>query len=88
MDEKDIDVSVSAGMLTMKGEKREEKKEKHKGYRMSERRFGSFQRSFSLPTGVETEKIAAEFSKGVLSLTLPKTEQAKRQTKKIPVKGK
>ena len=88
MEEKDIEVSVSDDVLTVKGEKREDKEESRKGYRMSERRYGMFQRSFALPAGVDAGKITAEFSKGVLAVTLPKTVEAqKKHPKKIEVKA-
>jgi HSP20 family protein len=88
MEEKDVEVSVSDDVLTIKGEKREEKDESRKGYRLSERRYGMFQRSFALPTGVDAAKISAEFAKGVLSVTLPKTEQARqKKARKIEVKS-
>ena len=86
LEEKDIDVSVSGGMLTIKGEKSYEKDEKDKDRHVSERAYGAFQRSFALPDGVETDKIAADLAKGVLTVTLPKTEQAQTQ-KKIEVKS-
>ena len=88
MDAKDVEVSVSDDVLTIKGEKREEKDESKKGYRFSERRYGMFERSFALPTGVDAAKISSEFARGVLSVTLPKTEQAKqKKARKIEVKA-
>ena len=81
MDEKNIEVKVVNGNLTISGEKKEEKEEKEANYYMSERRYGSFQRSFRLPEGVNTDKIAAGFKNGVLTVVLPKTEQAKKETK-------
>lgn len=87
MDEKDIDVKVASGMLTIKGEKKEEKEEHKKDYHLSERRYGSFQRSFQLPDGIEVDKIAADFAKGVLKVTLPKSASAKESEKKIDVKA-
>lgn len=81
---KDIQVSVSGDTLTIKGEKRQERDEKDKGYHLTERTYGEFQRSFILPDGVDGEKIAAEFANGVLTLTLPKTHKA--APKKIEVK--
>jgi len=86
MEEKDIDVSVASGMLTIKGEKKEEKEENRKDYHLSERRYGAFERSFGIPDGVDADKIAASFKKGVLTITLPKTPEAKKQEKKIAVK--
>ena len=72
----------------IKGEKKAEKEEKKKDYHLSERHFGSFRRSFRVPEGVDGDKIAAEFKNGVLTLTLPKTEQAQKQERKIAVKAK
>ena len=87
MDEKNIEVKVSDGALTIKGEKQEEKEEKKKDYYLHERHFGSFQRSFRLPDGVDAEKIEATFKKGVLTVTLPKTPQAQKAQKTIAVKS-
>lgn len=87
MSEKDIEVAISGDMLTLKGEKRQEREEKEKNRYLSERSYGAFQRAFTLPDGVERDKISAEFSKGVLTLTLPKTPEAQKQQKKIEVKA-
>jgi len=86
MDESNIDVKFADGTLTIKGEKRDEKEEKKKGYYLSERRYGSFQRSFGGPDGVDAEKIEANFKNGVLTITLPKTPQAQNSEKKIAIK--
>ena len=88
MSEKDIDVQLSGDLLVIKGEKRQEKEEKAENYYLSERRFGSFQRSFTLPDGVNRDKIEAGFEKGVLTITLPKTPEAVKEQKKIEVKAK
>jgi HSP20 family protein len=87
MDEKNIDVKVVDGGLMIKGEKKEEKEDKAKNYYMSERRFGSFERYFRLPNGVDAEKIDAQFKNGVLSVTLPKKPEAQKPEKKIEVKA-
>jgi HSP20 family protein len=87
MNEKEVEVSLSGDLLVLKGEKRHEKEEKEKNYYVSERSYGSFQRSFSIPEAVDREKIAAQFSKGVLTITLPKTPEAQKQQKKIEVKA-
>ena len=87
MDEKNIEVKVADGVLTIKGEKREEKEEKNKDYYVSERSFGSFQRSFQVPSGVDTDKIDASFKNGVLTVTLPKSTEAQKAEKKIAVKA-
>jgi HSP20 family protein len=86
MDEKNIEVKVANGNLTIKGEKQEEKEEKKKDYYLHERSFGAFERSFSVPEGVDADKIEASFKKGVLTVTLPKTPEAQKPAKKIEVK--
>jgi HSP20 family protein len=87
IDEKNLEVQLSNDVLVIKGEKQEEKEEKQKDYHLSERRFGSFQRSFRLPEDVEAEKIEAQFKNGVLTVTLPKSAEAKKKEKKIAVKA-
>src|SRR6185437_12263103 len=87
IEEKDVDVTVSGGMLTIRGEKKKEKEEKDKNYYLSERSYGSFQRSFTLPDTVDQDKIAATFAKGVLTVTLPKNAQAQKTEKKIAIKA-
>jgi HSP20 family protein len=87
IDEKNIELKVANGILTVKGEKSEEKKEEEKDYYLSERRYGSFQRSFELPAGVDADKIEASFSKGVLNIKLPKTADAIKSEKKIDIKA-
>ena len=85
MDKDDIDVSVHDHCLTISGEKKEEGEEKGTGYYRVERSFGSFSRSIALPDTVETGKIEAAYKNGVLVVTLPKTEKALEQSKKIPI---
>jgi HSP20 family protein len=87
LDEKDIEVKVASGALTIKGEKKEHKEDRKEGYYLSERRYGSFLRSFGLPDGVDTDKIEASFAKGVLTVKLPKTQEAQKNAKKIEVKA-
>jgi HSP20 family protein len=87
LEEKNIDVTVLGDMLTLKGEKRYEKDEEDKNRHMSERAYGSFQRSFALPEGVDRDKIAANLEKGVLTISLPKAPEAQKQQKKIEVKS-
>jgi len=87
IDEKHVELTVSDGMLSIKGEKTEEKEEKQQGYYLSERQYGSFQRSFALPEDVEADKIDASFKNGVLTVTLPKKAEAVKPEKKIAVKA-
>ncbi len=87
MDEKNVEVNVANGGLTIRGEKKEEKEEKKKDYYVSERRYGSFERYFTLPESVNADKIEATFKNGVLRVTLPKTEEAQKPAKKIDVKA-
>jgi HSP20 family protein len=87
IDEKNVEVTFANGVLTIKGEKQEEREEKKKGYHMRERSFGSFERTFQVPEGTETDKIKASFRKGMLVVTLPKSAEARKAEKKIAVKG-
>jgi HSP20 family protein len=84
LEEKDVQVDVSDNVLTIRGEKKNEKEDKQKDYHMVERSYGSFYRAFELPPGVDAEKIQASISKGVLKVTVPKAEP--KQAKKIDVK--
>jgi len=87
MDEKNIEVKFTDGVLTIKGEKQEAKEEKKKDYYLSERSYGSFQRSFQVPDGVVADKIEATFKNGVLTVTMPKSAEAQKAAKKIEVKA-
>ncbi|WP_296069940.1 Hsp20/alpha crystallin family protein [uncultured Agrobacterium sp.] len=87
LDAKNVDVKFSNGLLTIRGEKSEEKEDKQKEYHLSERRYGSFQRSFSLPNHVDADKITATFEKGVLTVKLPKSPEAKKNERKIEVRA-
>lgn len=82
---KEIEIQLNGNVVTISGERKEEKEEKEKTYHRVERRTGIFSRSFSLPCTVEEDEVAAEYHEGVLTITLPKTEVAK--TRKIQVKG-
>lgn len=81
---KEIDIQLNGNVLTVSGERKEEKEQNGKTFHRVERRSGSFSRSFSLPCPVEEDEVVAEFHDGVLTITMPKTEAAK--TRKIPVK--
>jgi HSP20 family protein len=82
----DVDISLSDGILTVKGEKKTEKDEKQKNYHMVERSYGAFQRSFRLPGEVDPDKVEARFDNGLLKVTLPKAPEAQSKVKKIAVK--
>lgn len=86
MDTKDVDVSLSGDVLTIKGEKKEEKEEKTKSFHRVERSYGSFTRSVRLPAAVVSDKVEATFKNGVLTVNLPKAEEAKRKVLKVNVK--
>jgi HSP20 family protein len=86
VEEKDLDISVSKGELTIRGEKKKETEEKNKNYYRMERSYGTFTRTIALPEGVDETKINAELKKGVLKLTIPKSEQAVAERKKIQIK--
>ena len=86
LDAKDVNVSISGDLLTIKGEKKKEEEEKDEHHHYMERYYGSFQRSFQLPINVKTDKIEATFDKGILKVTLPKTEEAKKKEIEVKVK--
>jgi HSP20 family protein len=87
MDVKNVEVRFAEGVLTIKGEKQEEREEKKKGYHMRERSSGSFERTFQVPEAIDTDNIKASFKKGVLAVTLPKSAEARRGERKIAVKA-
>ena len=74
-------------MLSIRGEKQEDKEEKKKDYYVRERSFGSFERSFQIPDGVDTDKIEAVFRQGVLKVTLPKKPEVQKAAKTIDIKA-
>ena len=80
---KDVDIRVEDGTLLLRGERKFESEVKKDGYSRIERSFGSFARAFPLPSSVNAEKAKAEYDNGVLTLTLPKREEAKPKTIKI-----
>ncbi len=85
MDAKDIDISISGDVLTIKGEKKTEREEKEENYHLVERSYGSFSRSLRLPVAVDADKIEATYKQGVLTITCPKKEEAK--AKPIEIKA-
>lgn len=82
--EKDIEVSLTGDMLTIKGEKKQEHEEKTKDYIVSERSYGEFRRAFTLPESAARDNVEASFSNGVLKIVIPKRQEESPKT--IPVK--
>jgi HSP20 family protein len=87
MDPEKMEVTLRNGNVVLKGEKQEEKEEKTKDYFLKERQYGSFERSFAIPEGVDTSKITAEFKNGVLKVVLPKTAEARKPAQKVEIKA-
>jgi len=87
IDAKDVELKVSGDMLTLKGEKREESETKDENRHVSERRYGSFQRTMRLPPDADADRIEARTTNGVLKVTIPKSEEAKAKEKKIEISG-
>jgi HSP20 family protein len=86
LEAKDVELSVSDDMLTIRGEKRETKEQATGTYVFAERRFGAFQRALRLPPGVDQEKVSASFDKGVLTVTLPKTAAAAERQRRVEIR--
>lgn len=84
-EEKDVSVTLREGVLTIKGEKKSDREEKKQDYHLTERTYGSFERSFRLPDTIDESKITAGFEKGVLKVTLPKRPGAAKAEKRIPI---
>lgn len=85
VEEKDVELQFAGGMLTLRGEKKQEREEKEKGYYLMERAYGSFMRQIPMPVDIDEAKITASFENGVLSVVLPKSAEAAGKTKKIPI---
>jgi HSP20 family protein len=87
IEEKDVDVRIENNTLTVHGERKFEKEEKEENYRRVERQYGSFTRSFTLPTTVDPERVQADYDKGVLKVQLAKKAEAKPKQIKVNVGG-
>ena len=87
LEEKDIEVTLSGGELTIKAEKKEKKTKEEKDLHLMERRYGSVHRTFRVPESIDEKRVEATFEKGVLRVTMPKREPAKRETKKIKIRS-
>ena len=85
IDEKDIDVRIENNILTVHGERKFEKEEKEENFRRVERQYGSFTRTFTLPNTVDSEKVSANYDKGILKIALPKKAEAKPRLIKVNV---
>ncbi len=85
LEAKDLDISLERDLLVLKGEKKQEKEEKNKRFHRIERTYGAFHRAIRLPVEVKTDKIDATFKDGVLTVTLPKAEDAKKQITHIKI---
>lgn len=88
LDVKDIELALSDDVLTIKGEKKQEREEKTKDRHVSERRYGSFRRSVQLPSSVDAGKIEASYKGGILTVTLPKSVEAQKKPTVIPISTK
>lgn len=86
MKKDDIKISLANDILTIQGEKKSEREEKKENYHRTERTYGKFSRSFSLPGNIKSDKVEAEFSNGVLRITVPKSEEAKPKQIEVKVK--
>ena len=84
MEAKDIDISINGRILTLKGERKQEKEKKERNYHRIERSYGTFYRSFELPADVDEAKVKAVYKDGILALNIPKTKE--QSVKKIEVK--
>jgi HSP20 family protein len=87
VEEKDISVSMSDGILTIKGEKKYEHEEEKEGYQRMERYYGNFRRSMRLPDSIDDEKVEAKLDKGVLTVKLAKRPEAVKEERKIKIKS-
>lgn len=87
LEEKDIDVTLNNNSLVIKGERKSQKEDKKENYHVVESSYGSFCRTIPIPDGVDTDKIDAVFKNGVMKINIPKTEEARKKVKRIPVKA-
>ncbi len=86
VEKKDVKITVADGILTLKGEKKHSYEDKTDRFQRVERSFGSFERSFTLPTTVKSEGIEASYTNGILTISIPKAEQAKAKEIEVNVK--
>lgn len=86
MEEKDVNVTLNNNSLVIKGERKSKKEDKSDNYHLVESSYGSFCRTIPIPEGIDRDKIEAVYKNGVMKVTIPKTEEAKKKVKKIPIK--
>jgi len=86
VNKEDVKITIESNVLTIRGEKKQEKETKKENYHRVERNYGSFQRSFTLPSTVKSDKIDASYKDGILSISLPKAEEAKPKQIEVKVK--
>jgi len=82
----DVKITLQDNIITIRGEKKDEKETKESNYHRVERSYGSFQRSFNLPSAVKGDKVDAQYKDGILTISLPKAEEAKRKQIEVKVK--
>jgi HSP20 family protein len=87
IDPKDVELDLRDNAITLRGEKRSERKEEDAGRRYSERSFGRFERTIPLAAEVDADKVEASFENGLLKVTLPKNAKARDKTRRIEIKG-
>ena len=85
MDQNDVEISLSDNLLTLRGEKKDEKEDKRRDYYRMERSYGMFERTIPIPEGVDSNRVEASFKKGVLTITLPKSAEFQKERKRIPI---
>lgn len=87
MSEKDIELNITDDMISLKGEKKSQRETREKDYYIAERSYGSVHRTFSMPSGVELDKVKASFLNGVLTVHMPKTKEARSKPRKVDIKA-
>ena len=87
MDEKDVELTIEDGVLTLRGEKKRERELDEGGRYRLERSYGSFSRSFRLPVPIVTDKVSADYKNGILRITLPKAEESRKRAIQIQIEN-
>jgi HSP20 family protein len=87
LEEKDVDITLTDNVLLIRGEKKQEKEERERSYTYTERSYGSFERRIPIDAEVLSDKVSAVFKNGVLTVTLPKSPEARKHVRRIPIGG-